>query len=261
MTRAFTAMFLLGSLAISVRGNWITSWGDGVENTDYIIWQNAATIEILRGDGNDYAFYAETYEGSGVEGVINNITVAVGATGDFTLTIANSDPAKPGASHWQAANLRRDGDGYTWSLAGAELSGNLAADASGTPGDIICEEITDDITAVTLAGDISAHTLQNLTITGNGPRERGAVGEDDVVLGGQHDQLGVDALHALGHLGDRPSGQALRDQQQHDPQPDRQRAERRADLAVHQIGPGQCQHPQVPCRNGKLRTPVRGVNR
>lgn len=189
MTRAFMVMFFVGSLTISAWGNWITSWGDGDENTDYVIQQQYGTIEILRGNGNDYAFYAETYEGSGVAGVINNITVAVGATGDFTLLIANEDPAEVGASHWKAANLRRDGDGYTWTLLGADLSGNLAADANGTPGDIICEEITDDITAATLVGNISAHRLQNVTITGNGPHDGNitlwpnTVFEETIVIG------------------------------------------------------------------------------
>ena len=95
----------------------------------------------------------------------------------------------------------------------------------------------------------------------HGAGERGAVGEDDVVLGGEHDQLSIDALHALGHLGDRPAGQTIRDQHQHDPEADRQRAQRRADLAVHQIGPGECQHPKLRLPPAKLRSPARGVNR
>jgi hypothetical protein len=209
------AIVFLAIFGNCAHANWITSWGDGDPADEWSIDQDQGTILILKGDGNDYKFYAETFQNSGVEGVINNITVAVGATGDFTLTIANSDPTKPGASHWQAANLRRDGDGYTWSLVGAELSGNLAADANGTPGDIICEEITDDITAATLVGDISSHSLQNLTITGNGEHDGNitlwpnSVFQKTIVIGDPEDpqavmngniDLGKDFYTCYGHL-------------------------------------------------------------
>ncbi|MFQ5807947.1 MAG: hypothetical protein ACE5I3_15995, partial [Phycisphaerae bacterium] len=53
--------------------------------------EQTGTITILRGNGNAYAFYAETFQGSGEPGVINDITVDPGATGDFTLLIDHPD--------------------------------------------------------------------------------------------------------------------------------------------------------------------------
>jgi hypothetical protein len=87
---------LLGIFGNCAHANWITSWGDGDPADEWSIDQDQGTIIILKGDDNEYKFYSETYQNSGVEGVINNITVAAGATGNFTLLIANEDPSIPG---------------------------------------------------------------------------------------------------------------------------------------------------------------------
>ena len=172
MTKRIACMTIFIGLVASVaHANHIESWGQGSAGVDYAIDQFLGTVEILHGNGLEYKFYAETSEGSGVPGVINNITVAAGATGDFELLIDHPTSGKAGAAHWKAATLWREGDSDTWTLLGADISGNLCADGLGTPGNIRCEDITGDITAETLVGNLTTDTMRNLTITGNGPHD------------------------------------------------------------------------------------------
>ena len=128
----FTVAIAIGAVSNAFSG-WITSWGNGSDGTEFSILQQPGTITILKGDDNEYKFYSETSQGSGVEGVINNITVADGVTGNFTVLIDHPTAGEHGASHWQNASFRNEGDGYTWTLVGADISGNLAANAAGTP--------------------------------------------------------------------------------------------------------------------------------
>ena len=115
---------MLGALCVAVaRGDVITSWGDGTLGTDFAINQGAGTITILTGGDKNYKFYSETFEGSGVPGVINNITVDAGAMGDFSILIDHPDPGEVGARDWGAADLRHANGVST--ISGIDLSGAL----------------------------------------------------------------------------------------------------------------------------------------
>ncbi|MCH8806496.1 MAG: hypothetical protein IH986_10455 [Planctomycetes bacterium] len=115
---------LLGALCVGVAdADWITSWGDGTLGTEFDIIQGGPTIIILKGDGNTYKFYSETSQGSGVPGVINNITVDnETASGDFTIWIQN-DPTGAGASNLEQMNLTYDNG--TSSVGVIWLTGDL----------------------------------------------------------------------------------------------------------------------------------------
>ena len=79
---------LLGALSVGVAdADWITEWGGNQLGVDFLINQAESTILIRRGEGNVYKFYSETFEGSGVPGVIENITVDAEAMGDFSILI------------------------------------------------------------------------------------------------------------------------------------------------------------------------------
>ncbi len=98
-----TIMLLLGSA--SSLASFITSEGDGTAGIDFIINQDDDTIDILRGAGNDYQFYAETSQGSGIPDDITLIKIDSGATGDFTILIDHPDPTIAGADDLIAAEL------------------------------------------------------------------------------------------------------------------------------------------------------------
>ena len=122
-------IILLGVLShTTVNAEWITSWGNGVQGVDFDISQSAATVTILRANGNHYKFYSETAQGNGVPGVINRIDVAPTATGNFTLTIddPSGDPNVAGASDWRYGYLRWNYG--TSTLGQVQIANDLAAD-------------------------------------------------------------------------------------------------------------------------------------
>jgi hypothetical protein len=103
---------LLGTLGSAFSSaDFITSWGAGTQGQEYDISQIAQTITILKGDGNVYKFFSETSNGSGVPGVINNVTVDSGASGNFTIWIQDDSTPNgaPGASDVKQMNLSYGG--------------------------------------------------------------------------------------------------------------------------------------------------------
>ena len=157
---------LLGALCVGVAdADWITEWNDNQLGVDYEIVQVAGTIRILRGgDEKNYKFYSETFEGSGVPGVINNITVDAGAMGDFSILIDHPDPGEFGALDWAAGDLRHANGVST--IKGIDLSGALVTSPSLFPPlpplDIFCERVVGDINAASLSqsGAAGAPTLR-----------------------------------------------------------------------------------------------------
>jgi hypothetical protein len=129
--------------------------------TDYDITQPSGVITIIRGDGNTYKFYSETSEGSGVPGVINNITVDPNASGNFTLLIDHPTGGERGAEHWKAGDLTYSGG--TCTIAGVDLSGNLCADGS-NGADIVVEVVNGDIN---VGGHLSVSSALDRTFTAN----------------------------------------------------------------------------------------------
>jgi hypothetical protein len=102
----------LGAQCVGVSdADWITSWGNGTNGTEFLIVQGDPSITILKGDGNVYKFFSETSNGSGVPGVINNITVDSGASGNFTIWIQDDSTPNgaPGASDVKQMNLSYGG--------------------------------------------------------------------------------------------------------------------------------------------------------
>jgi cytoskeletal protein CcmA (bactofilin family) len=162
----------------------ITEWGDGSDGTEFVLVQGTTpTIEILKGDGNTYKFYSETSQGNDTPGVISNITVDSGATGDFSILILHDDETTAGASDLKRMDLQYAGG--TSTIIGLKIANDLAEN-----GDILCEEISGDImiggghspngsnaieaAAVTgditvegrLDGDLTVDSLANLTVNG-----------------------------------------------------------------------------------------------
>ena len=117
---------ILASLVLSasfVNADWITEWGGNAVGADFEINQNLGTILIKKGDDNTYKFYSETFEFSGVPGVIEDITVDPGAMGDFSILIDHPDPGKFGALDWAAGDLRHANGVST--ISGIDLAGAL----------------------------------------------------------------------------------------------------------------------------------------
>lgn len=103
---------LLGAFGVGVAAaDWITEWGGNELGVDYDIVQATGTIRILKGDGNVYKFFSETSNGSGVPGVINNVTVDSGASGNFTIWIQDDSTPNgaPGASDLKQMDLTYSG--------------------------------------------------------------------------------------------------------------------------------------------------------
>ncbi len=104
---------LLGALGATVSHAqyYIESWGAGTQGTEFNINTSLGTIEILKGDGNVYKFFAETSQGSGVPGVINNIFVNSNASGNFTIWIQDDSTPNgaPGASDLKQMDLTYSG--------------------------------------------------------------------------------------------------------------------------------------------------------
>ena len=131
MTRVDTALIL--SLVIGLSGsvladNLIVSWGDGtLENDDFRLNQDAATITIVHGNGNNYAFYASDLPGGSGTGVINAIVVDPNAVGDFTITIddPNCNPIVPGAARIDEADLISADPNSHSTLLGLHVAGNF----------------------------------------------------------------------------------------------------------------------------------------
>ncbi|MGE0760185.1 MAG: hypothetical protein AB7O38_24445 [Pirellulaceae bacterium] len=87
----------------------ITEWGSNELGTDYDVSQDLGTVTILQGGGRHYKFYSETNLGSHIPGVINNITIDPGATGNILITIRGdgvNGPTLYGASQLSASDLR-----------------------------------------------------------------------------------------------------------------------------------------------------------
>lgn len=137
---AFTALTFSCAFA---QADWITSWGDGVEGTDWTINQDVGTIVIRTGNGHAYKFYSETALNSGQPGSINSITIApTGVTGDFSLLIDHQTVGQPGCRDWRAGDLRYSGG--TCTITGIDVARWLLSNAAGSS-DIFCESIVGDI--------------------------------------------------------------------------------------------------------------------
>ncbi len=110
--RNLSGWVLLGVFCVgAAKADWITSWGQGSSPDDFVINQFAGTIVIKQGNGNVYKFFSETTEHSGVPGVIEDITVDSGASGNFTIWIQDDSTPNgaPGASDVKQMNLTYGG--------------------------------------------------------------------------------------------------------------------------------------------------------
>lgn len=107
--RSIAIVMLSISTLTCCQADWITEWGGNQLGQDYDVFQNPGTITILRGGGRHYKFYSETSQGSRIPGVINNITIDAGATGNILITIRGdgvNGPSLYGASQLSAMDLR-----------------------------------------------------------------------------------------------------------------------------------------------------------
>ena len=155
--RNLLSCMLLGTFCVGVaEADWITSWGPGTSSpTDFVIDQGLGTITIKRGNGNVFKFYSETVQFNGIPGVINNITVDGGASGDFSLLIQHENGGI-GASDWYKGDLTYD-DGRS-TLQGIHISGDLLV---GDPADLICNDIVGDIVVEGRLSPIGPGDLQH----------------------------------------------------------------------------------------------------
>jgi hypothetical protein len=118
--------------------------------THWNIVDQAGTIEILQGGGN-YRFYAtDTLDPTGL-GVINYISIAAGATGDFTLTIDHPTAGVRGARQWNTADLRYAGG--TCTITGIDVAEALRRYNPPGPLDI------EDIFAEVISGNVNIGVL------------------------------------------------------------------------------------------------------
>jgi hypothetical protein len=196
-TRTVSSLAALLIFHASAIAQTIVPWGDGAPGTDFIINDPAASITILRGLGQNYKFWAHDGSGTPGTGSINNITIAPGATGDFTLLIDHPTAGQPGALNWRAGDLRYPGG--TCTIVGIDLAGSLVTSpGSNPPLDIFCEIVSGNI----VAGSISdvgpgSPTLRKFvadSITGN------------ITLGGMRGDIDVGTFNGSLTVGDTPTG-------------------------------------------------------
>jgi hypothetical protein len=154
-------------------GNWITRWWGDPSKVS--VNQNDAIVTI-NGSG-DFGFRAETYQGSGELGMIDEITVAPGVTGTVGLYIQcdQNDP-NDGARYVGMIDLR---NAWTSIIRGVHVSEDLGDPNKpiGVAGDAIAGEFTigrnilHDIEIAELLGNVFCHGMKDFTATG-GPTGR-----------------------------------------------------------------------------------------
>lgn len=193
------ALVLTGcGVSASLADNQITSWGAGSDGVDFVVDQQAREIHILRGLAQAYKFYAEDPPGTPGTGVINNITIDAGATGDFTLLIEHPTAGQPGALHWRAGSLTYANGVCT--ILGIDLAGNLCSNGS-SHANIIGENCIVD-GDITVGGTLSQQV-------GTGARDaKFQVAEihGDITLGGMVGEIWTDVLDGNVTVGQTPSG-------------------------------------------------------
>ncbi|MFQ5806662.1 MAG: hypothetical protein ACE5I3_09450 [Phycisphaerae bacterium] len=120
-SKSIVLVLTLGCV-LSANADVLESWGDGSQGTDWDWIPQENTLTILRGNGNDYRFWVHDGSEDPGTGVIDNITVDIDATGDFSILIEHPD-GYAGALDWNEGDLRYAGG--TSTTIGAKIVKHL----------------------------------------------------------------------------------------------------------------------------------------